>query len=38
MFAPFLLLSMGYCGVSIKEQMFVAAATNAEVLTEQKKS
>lgn len=38
MFAPFIMKVMGYCGVSIKEQDITAAAANAEVLTEQKKS
>lgn len=38
LFSTFIIKVMTYCGVSIKEQDVVAAATNAEVVKEQKQS
>lgn len=38
MFSQFIIKVMAYCGVSIRENDIVAAATNAEMTTEQKKS
>jgi len=38
LFVPFITKVMAYCGVSIRENDIVAAATNAEVVKEQKQS
>ena len=38
LFSAFIVKVMGYCGVSIREQDVVAAATNAEISTDQKQS